>query len=335
MGRWHFHCAFRQPDSAGDARTGSPTFSKEASLLATTVVATSKVSVTSLAYRQVTEWVRLACVAAFHSSTLPEVLKSTKIDVHLAKMMDSYAPLTAAYLSKWRHWIRFASACKAKPYKPSIALLLDFLATHSKSQLRTATTWIRSLQFISWKAHLDALRLSLHSKLVSAYGRSGSIIKQRDSARCHLVLSFFLSAALDTSLSAQQRIIVGSFLLCIFASLRFSDALWCPPGRLSGECLLGVCMKTKTTRVRCRLEPLLAVSSIAGPKGGRMHGCILFRLPCKPRPCCILTLRQIFFWPGWVLMLLSLYSLHPCRGRRALCCYASSFPFAVFLLARG
>ena len=106
---------------------------------------------------QVTEWVRLARLAASHSSALPEVLKSTKADIHLAKMVDSYAPSTlAAYLSKWRHWVRFASACEANPYNPSIALLLDFLATNSRGQLRTATTWIKSLRFISRKAHLDA-----------------------------------------------------------------------------------------------------------------------------------------------------------------------------------
>ncbi|CAE7360321.1 unnamed protein product, partial [Symbiodinium sp. KB8] len=129
---------------------------------------------------QVTEWVRLARLAASHSSTLPEVLKSTKADVHLAKMVDSYAPSTlAAYLSKWRHWVRFASACEANPYDPSIALLLDFLASKSRGKLRTATTWIKSLRFISRKAHLDALRSSLHSELVSAYGRSGSIIERR------------------------------------------------------------------------------------------------------------------------------------------------------------
>ena len=76
---------------------------------------------------QVTEWVRLARLAAPHSSSLPEVLRSGKADMHLAKMVASYAPSTlAAYLSKWRHWIRFASACDANPYDPSIALLLIF-----------------------------------------------------------------------------------------------------------------------------------------------------------------------------------------------------------------
>ena len=215
---------------------------------------------------QVTEWVRLARLAASHSSALPEVLKSTKADIHLAKMVDSYAPSTlAAYLSKWRHWVRFASACEANPYNPSIALLLDFLATNSRGQLRTATTWIKSLRFMSRKAHLDALRLSLHSELVSAYGRSGSIVERRESAPLPLSFVIFLERrTLDTSLSAQQRIIAGSFLLCIFASLRFSDALWCPPGRLSitGECLLGVCLKTKTTR---RAMPFGALA------GGFLH----------------------------------------------------------------
>ncbi|CAE7832552.1 unnamed protein product, partial [Symbiodinium necroappetens] len=131
---------------------------------------------------QVTEWVRLARLAAPHSSALPEVLKSGKADVHLAKMVASYAPSTlAAYLSKWRHWIRFASACDANPYDPSIALLLDFLATNSRGKLQTATTWIKSLRFISRKAQLDSLRSALHSDLVSAYGRSGSIVERRES----------------------------------------------------------------------------------------------------------------------------------------------------------
>ncbi|CAE7588581.1 unnamed protein product, partial [Symbiodinium necroappetens] len=167
-------------------------------------------------------------------------------------MVASYAPSTlAAYLSKWRHWLRFASACDANPYDPSIDLLLDFLATNSRGKLQTATTWIKSLRFISRKAQLDSLRSALRSDLVSAYGRSGSIVERRESAPLPLSFVIFLERrVLDTSLSSQQRIIAGAFLLCIFASLRFSDALWCPPGRLSitGECLLGVCLKTKTTR---------------------------------------------------------------------------------------
>ena len=172
--------------------------------------------------------------------------------MHLAKMVSSYAPSTlAAYLSKWRHWLRFASACNVNPYEPSIDLLLDFLATNSRGKLQTATTWIKSLRFISRKAQLDSLRSVLHSDLVSAYGRSGSIVERRESAPLPLSFVIFLERrVLDSSLSSQQRIIAGAFLLCIFASLRFSDALWCPPGRLSitGECLLGVCLKTKTTR---------------------------------------------------------------------------------------
>jgi len=69
---------------------------------------------------------------------------------------------------------------------------------------------------------------------------------------------------LDCSISTQQRVLAGAFLLCIFASLRFSDALWCPPARLciTGECLLGVCLKTKTTR---RSMPFGAVT------GGFLH----------------------------------------------------------------
>ena len=215
---------------------------------------------------QVTEWVRLARLAAPRSSSLPEVLRSGKADMHLAKMVDSYAPSTlAAYLSKWRHWIRFASACDANPYDPSIALLLDFLASNSRGKLQTATTWIKSLRFISRKAQLDSLRSALHSDLVSAYGRSGSIVERRESAPLPLSFVIFLERrVLDTSLSPQQRIIAGAFLLCIFASLRFSDALWCPPGRLSitGECLLGVCLKTKTTR---RAMPFGAIA------GGFLH----------------------------------------------------------------
>ena len=278
---------------------------------------------------QVTEWVRLARLAAPHSSALPEVLKSTKADMHLAKMVDSYAPSTlAAYLSKWRHWIRFASACEANPYNPSIALLLDFLATHSRGQLRTATTWIKSLRFISRKAHLDALRLSLHSEFVSAYGRSGSIIERRESAPLPPSFVIFLERRiLDTSLSAQQRIIAGSFLLCIFASLRFSDALWCPPGRLSitGECGLGVCMKTKTTRRAMPFGALAGGFLHRGAQGWAHAWLHLVQVALQAT-----AMLHPNFTPDFLLArLLSPYFLRPCRGLRALCCYASSFPFAM------
>ncbi|CAE7378217.1 unnamed protein product, partial [Symbiodinium necroappetens] len=75
---------------------------------------------------------------AYSLALQQQVLKSGQADIHLAKMVSSYAPSTlAAYLSKWRHWLR--------------------------------------------KAQLDSLRSALHSDLVSAYGRSGSIVERRES----------------------------------------------------------------------------------------------------------------------------------------------------------
>ena len=203
-----FHASASPPMSVTDTHVGTLTAFPPACPIKPYIGAPGTVhqAYTLALQMQVTEWVRLARLAASHSSTLPEVLKSTQADVHLAKMVDSYAPSTlAAYLSKWRHWVRFASACEANPYNPSIALLLDFLATHSRGQLRTATTWIKSLRFISRKAHLDALRLSLHSELVSAYGRSGSIVERRESAPLPLSFVLFLERrTLDTSLSSRN-----------------------------------------------------------------------------------------------------------------------------------
>ncbi|CAE7514004.1 unnamed protein product, partial [Symbiodinium necroappetens] len=200
------------------------------------------------------------------------VLKSGQADMHLAKMVSSYAPSTlAAYLSKWRHWLRFASACNANPYDPSIDLLLDFLATNSRGKLQTATTWIKSLRFISRKAQLDSLRSALHSDLVSAYGRSGSIVERRESAP--LPLSFVICLerrVLDTSLSSQQRIIAGAFLLCVFASLRFSDALWCPPGRLS---ITGVSLQA-TAMLHPNFTPDFILARYCTPSAAFL--CVLF-----------------------------------------------------------
>ncbi|CAE7245691.1 unnamed protein product [Symbiodinium sp. CCMP2456] len=181
-------------------------------------------------------------------------------------MVSAFAPSTlAAYLSKWRHWLRFASASEISPYIPDINILLDFLATNSRGRLQTATTWIKAMRFVSRRANLDALRSALHSDVVSAYARSGSIVERRESAPLPLSFVLFLERrVLDCSISIQQRVLAGAFLLCIFASLRFSDALWCPPARLciTGDCLLSVCLKTKTTR---RSMPFGAVA------GGFLH----------------------------------------------------------------
>ena len=277
---------------------------------------------------QVTEWVRLARLAAPHSSTLPDVLKSGKADMHLAKMVASYAPSTlAAYLSKWRHWIRFASACDANPYDPSIALLLDFLASNSRGKLQTATTWIKSLRFISREAQLDSLRSALHSDLVSAYGRSGSIVERRESAPLPLSFVIFLERrVLDTSLPPQHRIIAGAFLLCIFASLRFSAALWCPPGRLSitGECLLGICLKTKTTRQAMPFGAIAGGFLHRGAQGWAHAWLHLVQVSLQATAMLHPNFTPDFVLARlgriiWALMLISHCSLHPCRDRKALC----------------
>ncbi|OLP74839.1 hypothetical protein AK812_SmicGene45513 [Symbiodinium microadriaticum] len=145
-----------------------------------------------------------ALLALQHHIALPEVLRSAKADVHLAKMVNCYAPHQ-----------------RVRPiptilHCPSLGLLghaFQGSAPHSN----------HLDQVFAVHAHLDALRTSLHSELVSAYGRSGSIVERRESASLPLSFVIFLERRTwNTTLSAQQRIIAGSFALhlCISSVFR-------------------------------------------------------------------------------------------------------------------
>ena len=150
--------------------------------------------------------------------------------------------------------------------------------------------------------------------------------------RCRSVLSYFLSAGFwihhfQHSSASLRGPSCSAYLHPFGFRMHYGVPLDACPS--PGNACWGCASKRKPPGVRCRLEPSLADFFIAVPKGGHTRGCVLFRLPCKLRPCCIPTSRRTSFWPGWVPMPLSPYSLHLCRGLRASCCYASFFPFAM------
>ena len=70
-----------------------------------------------------------------------------------------------------------------------------------------------------------------------------------------LSLSFVLhleKSVLDPISSPAEVLRLGYLLLCIWGSLRWGDALWCPPSRLhyqpQSHALVGICLRTKTTK---------------------------------------------------------------------------------------
>ena len=177
---------------------------------------------------QVENWLRLSRKAATHSHLVAGLLRSSSADARLARLVRANAPSTlSAYLRMWSHWEKFTEALGASPFLHPDHVLLDFLALRAKGRLSTAQGWVKSL---AKKLELLELKASSSTSLVTAYTISPETVARRESAPLPLSFVIWLETqVLDNSASAAHRLRCGSLLVCVFASLRWSDALWSSP----------------------------------------------------------------------------------------------------------
>ena len=211
-------------------------------------------------HHQVGPWLDICKDLVSDSVTVRDLAATHHRDSHLARIVRMYAPSTLeAYLSKWRTWADFARLHGQRPACPELPHLLDFLCVHATGKLKTASNWLKALRMVAKHLQLPILD-TLAAPVVAAYGKSAEICARREAAP--LPLSFIVwleQQVLRPSSSARRRLEAGSLLLCIVASLRWSDGLWASPQQihLSSDTVLGTCARTKTTR---RSMPFAAVA---------------------------------------------------------------------------
>ncbi|OLP79432.1 hypothetical protein AK812_SmicGene40269 [Symbiodinium microadriaticum] len=187
------------------------------------------------------------------SALYTEACASQNRDFLLDRAARKFAPSTLLrYFDAWLNWSSFCRLAEAAPHDPPPGPLPDWLKSQSSRQ-GLATMQLRALAWFVKTAGLPKLKVCLCTPICQAFAVASNPQEHRESLP--LSLSFVLhleKSVLDPLSSPAEILRLGYLLLCIWGSLRWGDALWCPPARLhyqpQSHALVGICLRTKTTK---------------------------------------------------------------------------------------
>ena len=187
------------------------------------------------------------------SALYTEASASQNRDFLLDRAARKFAPSTLLrYFDAWLNWSSFCKLALAPPHDPPPGLLPDWLKSQSSRQ-GLATMHLRALAWFCKTAGLPKLQVCLCTPICQAFSVASHPAEHRESLP--LSLSFVLhleKCILDPHTSHAEILRIGYLLLCLWGSLRWGDALWCPPSRLhyqpQSHALVGICLRTKTTK---------------------------------------------------------------------------------------
>ena len=107
---------------------------------------------------------------------------------------------------------------------------------------------------------------------------------------------------------------IGYLLLCVWGSLRWGDALWCPPARLhyqpQAHALVGICLRTKTTK---RAMPFGILTAGLSGTCWSLRFCSVLRQAVADTLAAWPTIpsgtwtSRLLLWPPWLRGLLLKY----------------------------
>lgn len=250
--------AVQRPSDVYFGARADHSFSKPLDLPHSLVRATTSDSTTMLALHQQLkeqhhqEWLHLLETAGDASDLVKATRDSPSDVVHRSRVIAKFAPSTlAAYFRCWNHWVDFCLLHDASPYHPPTVLLADFLQVSSqRSALGVATAQSRALLWITKYAGFPLLKQALEAPIARAYTIPTEVAPRKEAAPLPLSFVVHLESCLlkDTGTPA-DRLLMGSILVLVWSSLRWSDALWVSPCDLveDSDIIRGVAAKTKTT----------------------------------------------------------------------------------------
>ena len=196
------------------------------------------------------EWLRILEVAADDSDLVKATRDSDNVMLHRARVIAKFSPSTlASYFRCWHQWTAFCKCHVANPHQPPVVLLADFLQVSSKrSALGVATAHSRALTWMSKYAGFPILKQALEAPITRAYTIPSEVVPRKEAAPLPLSFVVYLESCILKDMGTPaDRLLMGSILALIWASLRWSDALWVSPGDLveDADIIRGVAHKTK------------------------------------------------------------------------------------------
>ena len=202
-----------------------------------------------------TLWVRICGIFLHHSMFLTDLQSSFQQTEHVNRFLNQFAAGTLMkYFGALIHWYSICLSSRVDPWHLSDVGLADLLSIHklarrSDGQGPGVSVTLKSLRWAVSQLQVVCLRDCVYGRIVSSFGKQRSSADRRETLPFSLfILCVWEKQILRSTTSDVDVIILSTFLLLTWSSLRFADAQRC---NIDGLCytdqiLRGICWQTKT-----------------------------------------------------------------------------------------
>ena len=186
---------------------------------------------------------------------LTDLQSSFQQTEHVNRFLNQFAAGTLMkYFGALIHWYSICLSSRVDPWHLSDVGLADLLSIHklarrSDGQGPGVSVTLKSLRWAVSQLQVVCLRDCVYGRIVSSFGKQRSSADRRETLPFSLfILCVWEKQILRSTTSDVDVIILSTFLLLTWSSLRFADAQRC---NIDGLCytdqiLRGICWQTKT-----------------------------------------------------------------------------------------
>ena len=200
-------------------------------------------------------WIQICGIFLHHSLFLTDLQCSSQMTEHVNRFLNQFAAGTLMkYFGALIHWHSICISSRVNPWSLSDVGLADLLSIHklarrSDGQGPGVSVTLKALRWAVSQLQVTCLRDCVYGRIVSSFGKQRSSADRRETLPFSLfILCVWEKQILKSTTSDVDVIILSTFLLLTWSSLRFADAQRC---NIEGLCytdqvLRGICWQTKT-----------------------------------------------------------------------------------------
>ena len=199
------------------------------------------------------EWLSFLSALNTDSDLFTEASQSSNPQALMLRVVQRFAPSTLErYFAEWQLWTGYCHESQLNPACPPPGALPDWLHSRASRQ-GLALGPVRALTWFGKQAGLPHLLAAVHSPMAKSFLSPTNPSERRESLPLPLSFVVWLERlVLNPATTPADVLFYGAVLTCTWASLRWADALWLPPARLTTlvekGAIAGLCLRTKTTK---------------------------------------------------------------------------------------
>ncbi len=184
-----------------------------------------------------------------------DLQRSSQQTEHVNRFLNQFAAGTLMkYFGALLHWHSICISSRVDPWNLSDVGLADLLSIHklarrSDGQGPGVSVTLKALRWTVFNLQVTCLRECVYGSIVSSFGKQRSSKDRRETLPFSLfILCMWEKQILRSTTSDVEVIILSTFFLLTWSSLRFADSQRC---NIEGLCytdqvLRGICWQTKT-----------------------------------------------------------------------------------------